>query len=163
MARFTKSHRQKIIDEYLAESGNNMFHAGEFIDWLSDNPYHEAYPWFFAKDDSTAAREYRIGLARQMVSGLRIVAKVSTAPSEGKAVNVTVREFPAYVSPGSGRRGGGGYGRFDPDNAGDMDELRRQGFVALKSWLSRYRGAFTDEETAVLDGLLAHWDAADAA
>ena len=163
MARFAKTDRQKIIDGYLAETGRNMFIPGEFIDWLGENPDHVAYPWFFAKDDAAAAREYRINMARQMAAGLRITARVSEAPSEARTVNVVVREFPAFMSPGAGRREGGGYVPFDPTSAVDMAELRRQGVMALHSWLKRYRGAFSDAEAAVIDGLLAEIEAAQAA
>lgn len=160
MAGFPKAERQKIIDGYLAETGSNMFVASEFIDWLSGRPDHVAYPWFFGKDDAAAAREYRIGLARQMAAGLRITAKVSAAPSEAAEVTVTVREFPAYISPVSGRRNGGGYARFDPSDPESVAELRRQGLVALHSWLKRYRGAFIEQEVAVIEGLVADVEAA---
>jgi hypothetical protein len=161
--KFVRATRQRIIDEYLADTGHNMFIAGEFIDWLAEQPEHEAFPWFFGKDDATAAREYRIGLARQMASGLRITAKVSEAPSEGRTVNVVVREFPAYLSPVAGRRAGGGYVPFDATDPSDMGELRRQGVVALHSWLRRYRGAFSEAEVSVIEALVAEIEAAQAA
>jgi hypothetical protein len=163
MAGFSRAKRQAIIDGYLSESGANMFVPGEFIDWLADQPDHQAYPWFFAKDDAEAAREYRIGLARQMANGMRIMVKVSTAPDASTPINVTVREFPAYLSPMAGRRAGGGYSPFDADSAEDMAELRRQGLVSLHSWLRRYRGAFADAEVAVIEALVAEIEAAQAA
>jgi hypothetical protein len=163
MSRFAKNERQKIIDGYLAATGRNMFVAGEFIDWLAGQPDHPAHPWFFGKDDAEAAREYRIGLARQMAAGLRITARVSEAPAQATQVSVTVREFPAFISPGAGRRDGGGYTPFDPASAVDMAELRRQGVVALHSWLRRYRGAFTDAEVAAVAGLLAEIESDQAA
>ena len=146
---FTKADRQRIIDGYLAETGRNMFNAAEFIDWLGEQPEHEAYSWFYGKDDATAAREYRIGLARQMASGLRIVAEVSTM--RAKVVQIAVREFPAYVSPVASRKSGGGYEPFDPKDAASMAELRRQGEVALQSWLRRYRGAFEDTDLTAIE------------
>lgn len=144
MAQFTKADRQRIIDGYLASTGRNMFHAGEFIDWLSEQSDHEAYSWFFAKDDSEAAREYRIGLARRMASGLRITTQVSTAPKKGSVVSLTVRELPAYVSPMSARKGGGGYVPVDPQDEVALSEIRRQGATALRSWLRRYGGAMEE-------------------
>jgi hypothetical protein len=141
MAGFPKSERQRIIDEYLAATGANQFVPGEFIDWLAANPDHEAYDWFYGIDDSAAAREYRIDLARRMASGLRVVAKVSSAPDKGNVVHVTSREYPAYVSPMAGRKDGGGYSPFNPDDPEAVAELARQGATALRSWLSRYRGA----------------------
>ena len=139
MANFWKK-RQEIIDGYLMETGRNMFVASEFIDWLAERPDHEAYPWFFAKDDAEAAREYRIGLARRMASGMRVVARTET--TETNVVQITESSYPAYVSPVAGRSKGGGYERFDPDDAEAMAELQRQGAVALRSWLDRYQGAF---------------------
>lgn len=115
-----------------------MFVPSEFIDWLSGNPDHEAFDWFFSKDDAEAAREYRIGLARQMASGLRITARVQNTPE--KSVSVSVRQFPSMVSTVSGRRNGGGYHHFHPDDPEMVSELRRQASQALVSWLSRYRG-----------------------
>lgn len=138
---FTKADRQKIIDGYLAATGRNMFQAAEFIDWLSDQPDHEAYEWFFGVDDSTAAREYRIGLARRMASGLRIVAQVSEIPQTAQVVQFSTREYPAFVSPVANRKDGGGYSPFDPNDPVLMAELQCQGAQALVSWLARYRGA----------------------
>ena len=117
-----------------------MFVPSEFIDWLGSNPDHEAYDWFYAKDDAEAAREYRIGLARQMASGLRITAQISAAPDKAAKVAVAVREFPAMVSPLAGRKNGGGYQSFSTDDPAMVDELSNQGAQALRSWLVRYRG-----------------------
>ena len=75
MAGFPKKERQRIIDEYLVESGNNMYVPHVFIDWLREMPDHEAYDWFYGFDDTHHARENRIHLARKMASGLRIVVK----------------------------------------------------------------------------------------
>ena len=155
MAGFPKAERQKIIDGYLAATGRNMFVPGEFVDWLADQPEHDAYDWFFGKGDAHAAREHRIDMARNMASGLRITAQASQPPKKGKPVNVTTREYPAYVSPVAGRKAGGGYQPFDPADHASMEELRRQGATALRSWLSRYRGAFEDAgaDLAVLEKL----------
>lgn len=145
MAQFTRADRQRIIDEYLAASGENLFQAHKFIDWLADHPDHEAYPWFFSKDDAAAAREYRIGLARQMASGLRIQADI-IQPKQSNVGVVVTKEFPAYVSPIAQRNNGGGYQRFNPQDTDDIAELRRQGQTALRSWIARYGGAFTEKE-----------------
>lgn len=140
MAAFKAKDRQRIIDGYLAASGANMFIPAEFVDWLQGQPDHEAYPWFFDKSDAEAAREYRIGLARQMASGLRIVAKVEEI--RGTVMQITTHEYPAYVSPVSGRRSGGGYAPVNVDDPEHLAEIRRQGCSALRGWLQRYRGAF---------------------
>jgi hypothetical protein len=137
---FTSKDRQRIIDEYLNETGANLFVPSEFVDWLAERPDHEAFPLFYGRTDAEAAREFRIAAARRMANGLRIVARVSD--TKGTVVSVSVREFPAFVSPVSQRGQGGGYQPFDPKDAGQLDELRRQGAAAMQSWLNRYRGAF---------------------
>lgn len=137
---FKKADRQRIIDGYLAATGRNMFNAAEFIDWLSGQPEHEAYEWFFGMSDEDAAREHRIQMARQMANGLRIVAQISGAPEKASAISVTTREFPAMVSPMAGRKSGGGYEPFHPDDPAMVAELRRQGAQSLRAWLARYRG-----------------------
>lgn len=141
---FTKQDRQRIIDAYLSETGKNMFVAGEFIDWLSGQKDHEAYEWFFGTSDFVAAREHRIALARRMASGLRITMKSSEAPEKGSVVSLTVREYPAYVSPMAGRKSGGGYERFDPEDTAALAELQRQAVTSLNSWLRRYEGAISE-------------------
>lgn len=150
--KFTKRDRQKIIDGYLQDSGANMFIAAEFIDWLSERPDHQAYPWFFSKDDKAAAREYRIGLARQMASGLRIISNVSTITATN-VVQIVTHEYPAYISPVAGRRVGGGYERFDPENAEHIAELQRQGAQSLRSWLDRYADVFSDYDLSVIEAI----------
>lgn len=142
MSNFAKKARQRIIDGYLAETGRNMFVASEFVDWLKDQQDNEAYPLFYGTDDATAARAYRIDQARRMASGLRIVATSSAQVAD--VVQVSVREYPAYLSPVSGRKSGGGYQRMDPEDAEMIAELRKQGAMALRSWLERYRGVFVD-------------------
>ena len=141
MSGFPMKERQRIIDSYLSATGRNMFQPGEFIDWLGQNPEHEAYDWFYGVDDAYAAREYRIGMARRMASGLRIVAEISTTPSRSRVVQFSTREYPAYVSPVATRKEGGGYVRFDPDMPEHMSELQSQGARALLAWIERYRGA----------------------
>lgn len=154
MSGFPKKERQKIIDDYLAETGRNIFVPGEFIDWLSGQKRHLAYPWFFSKSDKEAAREHRIWMARQMASGLRITSRSEDVG--GAVVSVTVREYPAFVSPMGGRKSGGGYEPFDPSDGAQIAELRRQGIVALQSWLNRYGGVFgktADPVRQIVDGI----------
>ena len=74
MAGFPKKERQRIIDEYLVESGNNMYVPHVFIDWLREMPDHEAYDWFYGFDDTHHARENRIHLARKIESIRRLSA-----------------------------------------------------------------------------------------
>lgn len=150
---FTGRDRQKIIDNYLAQSGRNLFVPGEFIDWLAGEPEHEAYEWFFGIDDATAAREHRIAMARRMASGLRITAEIKQAKSS--VIQIAVREYPAFVSPVASRKSGGGYEPFDPKDNAAMAELRRQGQVALQSWLNRYAGVFADVDLTVIEQIAA--------
>ena len=137
---FKRHHRQRIIDGYLAATGRNMFIPGEFVDWLEGQPEHQSYPLFFGRDDAELAREARINIARRMAAGLRIVC--TTTEDRVNVVTVTTREFPAMISPLTGRGMGGGYVATDPSDPAHMAELRRQGASALRSWLARYRGAF---------------------
>jgi len=136
MGYFAKTDRQRIVDGYLQATGRNMFVPGEFVDWLGGQPEHEAYEWFYALDDTEAARQYRIDLARRMASGLRIVV----TDTEAATSTIVVREYPAYVSPVAGRKEGGGYAPFDPRSEIDQAELRHQAAVSLSSWLNRFRG-----------------------
>ena len=153
--RFTKEKRQGLIDGYLAASGRNLFVAGEFIDWLGQHPEHECYDWFFGLDDQAAAREFRIGLARRLASGLRIVLHTREETSKSKIVQIAVREYPAFVSPMQGRRSGGGYAPFDPMDAEAMAELQRQGRTALRSWLARYASAFAGVDLTAIKEIAA--------
>ena len=137
---FKAKDRQRIIDEYLADSGNNMVIPAQFIEWMRGRPDHEAYDLFFGMSDEKAAHQYRVDLARRFISGLRVT--VSQSQKDRNVVRVTTREYPAYVSPTEGRRSGGGYMPFDETDPAHQAELRRQGATALRGWLSRYRGAF---------------------
>ena len=150
---FNWKDRQKIIDGYLSQSGRNLFVPGEFIDWLAGQPEHEAYDLFYGMDDETAAREHRIAMARRMASGLRITVEAKQAKSS--VVQIAVREYPAYVSPVASRKSGGGYEPFDPKDKAALAELRRQGQVALQSWLNRYAGAFADVDLTVIEQIAA--------
>ena len=138
MAYFSKKTKQRIIDDYLQQTGNNMYVPQEFIDWLADRPDHEAYKAFHGRD-AELLNESKLDLARRFASGLRIVAKTEVIESEVRRIKVT--EYPAYISPVTTRRVGGGYEPFDPDSEESQAELRRQAGVQLAAWLNRYRGA----------------------
>lgn len=138
----TKDQRQSVIDEYMADTRVNMVVPRDFIEWLRPKEDHPAHSHFFAKSDEEAAQEYRLALFRQFASGLRISVRVEYSQPETREVSVNVREFPAYVSPASTRKSGGGYIPVVPEEAAAMQEVRRQGAVALRSWLARYRGAY---------------------
>lgn len=138
MAYFSKKTKQRIIDDYLNVTGNNMFVPDEFVVWLADHPEHEAYHAFHGRDEELL-HAAKLDLARRFASGLRIVAKTEVIESEVRRVKVT--EYPAYISPVTTRRQGGGYEPFNPDSEESQAELRHQAGVQLAAWLNRYRGA----------------------
>jgi len=143
MAKFNKKTKQKIIDTYLNDTGRNAFVPEEFVTWLADKPNHIAYKAFHGQDEHLLWQA-KLQLARQFVSGLRIVVKETVVPSEVQNIEVierTVsREYPAMISRTSTRREGGGYDFFDPENQHDHEELRKQAGIALAAWLNRFRG-----------------------
>ena len=139
MAYFSKKTKQRIMDDYLNATGRNTYDPKEFVMWLKDQPDHEAHRAFWGTSDEEAAMQWRIDLARRFASGLRIVAKTEVIESEVRRIKVT--EYPAYISPVTTRRQGGGYEPFDPESEESQAELRRQAGVQLAAWLNRYRGA----------------------
>ena len=153
MSRFNKQTRQRIIDEYLAATGENAFVPSHFIDWLSGQPEHEAYPAFFSIEDVEAARAYRIDMARRFVSGLRITVSESTVTGKDRKVSVRMIEAPRYISPVAGRRDGGGYQPYDSTNPEAVSELRRQSATALHVWYRRYESVLTNDERSLASDL----------
>lgn len=144
--RLTRTRKQAIIEGYFDAVGTQIFVASEFIDWLSEKPEHEAYPWFFGQSDEVEARNSRIAMARSFVSGLRITVK-SDAPTEGgKTVKVVEKTYPAFISPIEGRRGGGGHIRFVPEDPKSVESLRAEGAANLVSWLERFGDVFDESE-----------------
>jgi hypothetical protein len=131
MPAFNRTYRQKIIDEYLNDTGRNSFVPSEFLVWLKPQEDHRAWSIFWGKDDAEAAHQYRIMLARQFVAGLRITVNVS----ETVAVKV-----PAFISPVANRREGGGYVSVDVTERDTTDELLRQASDDLRRWIKRYAG-----------------------
>jgi len=137
MSKFNKKTRQKIVDDYLNDTGKNTFKADEFVLWLETQPDHPAYNAFHGRDDELLWQA-KLNLARQLASGLRIIVKSEVIESEMPSIKVT--EYPAYISPVANRKLGGGYEAFDPDSSKSQEELRRQAGVYLAGWLNRYRG-----------------------
>ena len=139
MPAWSARERQRVVDDYLNQSGYNQFVPREFLAWLRERPDHPVHPVFFGMDDAEAAQAWREGRVRHWVSGLRIAVRAADA---GPSVvsGVVVREVPAMVSPVAGRRDGGGYAPVDPSDPAMVAELRRQAAGALDSWLSRYAG-----------------------
>tara|TARA_R100000654_G_scaffold61050_1_gene87921 strand:- start:746 stop:1246 length:501 start_codon:yes stop_codon:yes gene_type:complete len=137
MSKFNKKTRQKMVDDYLNDTGRNTFKADEFVLWLETQPDHPAYAAFHGRDDELLWQA-KLNLARQLASGLRIVVKSEIIESATPSFKVT--EYPAYISPVASRKLGGGYQAFDPDDPKSQEELRKQAGVYLAGWLSRYRG-----------------------
>lgn len=162
--KFNAKSRQRLIDEYLAASGENTFVPARFVDWLEGQPEHPLYKAFFGKGDAHAAREYRISLARGFASGLRVTVS-ETVTDEKTVIAVVSREYPAFVSAVAHRAGGGGYQPFDANDDGMRKELRQQAATALRSWLSRYRGVVEHSgiDLSDVEAVAAALDARDAA
>ena len=144
MAGFSKTFRQKVIDQFLNETGSNFFHPAEFLEWLREKPDHDVFPVFFGKTDKEAAHQFRLMQVRNFVNGLRV--KVTVTPSVASSsphISVQVREptvfkVPAYVSPVADRRGGGGYVQTDVTDSDSTAELYRQAAQSLTAWLERH-------------------------
>lgn len=165
LARVRPVDRQRIIDEYLNESGANYLQPHEFLQWLSVRPRHPAHGIFFGISDTDAAMAYRISLVRKWVSGLRIVVADRVSPlSQSVTVTVTEQEvtLPAMFSPVGDRRFGGGYHKTDPDNSDNLQELCRQAatdFARLEErWggLARLQGI----DLSAINEIIARFDAA---
>lgn len=148
MSAFSPQRRQRIIDDYLAQTKRNTFKPGEFIDWLADKPDHEAYNAFYAIDEAEAARAYRIELARRFINGLRVSVTEHKDEGESRSVNVTPQEAPAFVSPMAGRATGGGYVALNLDDADSRNMFREEAAVAFKAWERRYASVLTQKELA---------------
>ncbi len=125
MAASSARERQRVVDEYLNESGRNQFVPREFLTCLRERPDHPVHPVFFGMDDAEAAQAWREGRVRHWVSGLRIAVRVTEAIPSAVS-GVVVRQLPAMVSPVAGRSSGGGYAPVDPSDPAMVAELRRQ-------------------------------------
>ena len=131
MAAFNRTYRQQIVDEYMNDTGANSFIPAAFLEWLKPQTDHRVYSVFFGKDDEEAAWQYRLHLARNFVAGLRITIAVS----ETETVKV-----PAFISPVSERKSGGGYFTVDWSDGNRSGELYRQAAADLERWVKRYKG-----------------------
>lgn len=134
MPAFDRTYRQKIIDEYLNATGSNHFVPAEFLEWLQPQEDHRVWSVFFGKSEEEAAHQYRLSLARQFVAGLRIVVQ-----SQGETGPVSVK-VPAFISPVSERKAGGGYVSVDVRERDTTQELCRQAAADLDRWIKRWSG-----------------------
>jgi hypothetical protein len=136
-----RAERQKVIDDYLNQTGRNMFIPGEFLEWLQDKNDHQCWAVFYGQSDADAAQEHRKQMVRQWVSGLRLKVSVETsAETKGAEVRVTEYSVPAMLSPMTLRKLGGGYYVTNSDDPSHIAELAEQAATSLESWLSRHGG-----------------------
>lgn len=156
-----RSYRQQIVDEFLNAVGENFFSPAAFLDWLKPQKSHRAWGLFFGRSEKEAAEAHRLALVRQFISGLRIVVSVSMRPSKAKKVSVVVR-MPAYISPMSNRREGGGYYATDVHDKVQMRELARQAAIDLRRVHERNEGIgqISGIDISVLLNLAEQFDAA---
>jgi hypothetical protein len=49
MAAFNRTYRQKIVDEYMNDTGANSFVPAAFLEWLKPQTDHRVYSVFFGK------------------------------------------------------------------------------------------------------------------
>ena len=135
---FKKSDKQRLINEYAAETGRNTLDVGQIRDWLSEKPEHEFYDYVFGATDEKKIEEYEKDRIAGLIRGLRITVKQEVA--KDVKVKIKVADYPAYISPVKDRKHGGGYVAFDPKSETSQAELRLQAATSMAAWLSRYRG-----------------------
>ena len=135
---FKKSDKQRLINEYAAETGRNTLDVGQIRDWLSGKPEHEFYDYVFGATDEKKIEEYEKDRIAGLIRGLRITVKQEV--QKDVKVKIKVADYPAYISPVKDRKHGGGYVAFDPKSETSQAELRLQAATSMAAWLSRYRG-----------------------
>lgn len=135
---FKKSDKQRLINEYAAETGRNTLDVAHIREWLKQKPDHEFYDYVFGASDDKKIEEYEKDRIAGLIRGLRITVKHETV--KDVKVRIKVADYPAYISPMKDRKHGGGYVPFDPSSEVSQQELRLQAAQALAAWLARYRG-----------------------
>ncbi len=127
---FSKKTKQRIIDDYLNETGRNRFIPEEFINWLQHKPDHEMYDAFFGMDDSEAAHKWRVHQATLMVTGMRINQTVNVEPAKSTTLEVKViTRISSLHITGCRQENGGGFDAMNPEDEEHQAELRRQAGV----------------------------------
>ncbi|WP_426418196.1 hypothetical protein [Bradyrhizobium genosp. A] len=138
MTKFSKELRQQIVEDF-ARRHNGQYDPALFLKEVRETgESHLAFDWF-EWEQAKAAQEHNLWQARAFAKDLRIKFEVQVI-SSGKPITVTT-EAPLVMSPASGRKDGGGYLRFNPDDPAHQAELCQQAAVALRSWLKRYQAA----------------------
>jgi hypothetical protein len=154
MARFSKTLRQKIIEEFAKRHGGR-YDAAQFLDEVqATGPEHAAYAWF-EWDQDKAATQFRIEQAREFARDLRVTFTIEEV-TVGRSVKIS-RTMPLALSPLSGRAAGGGYVVADQANpVPHMAEHCHQGAVTLRAWYSRYGSAMSHAgaDRGALEGII---------
>jgi hypothetical protein len=69
---FKKSDKQRLINEYAAETGRNTLDVAQIRDWLKGKPEHEFYDYVFGASDDKKIEEYEKDRIAGLIRGLRI-------------------------------------------------------------------------------------------
>ena len=116
--KLNKETKQQIIDEYLADTGRNVFIPREFLEYLQDKPEHNAHASFYNVSEAELAMQAREDIARKWARGLRLTLTIEVKHPDPKVsvVNIVQVEAPRLFSPMQGRSNGGA-GHFSADMA----------------------------------------------
>lgn len=138
--KLNKETKQQIIDEYLADTGRNVFIPREFIEYLQDKPDHNAHASFYNVSEAELAMQAREDIARKWARGLRLTLTIEVKHPDPKVsvVNIVQVEAPRLFSPMQGRSNGGGYVVLDAHDTTQQQQFKNEAANALRSFLRRY-------------------------
>ena len=131
MMHMTKEDRQRLIAEYAKRNGGVFDPAGFMREVQEQGKNHPAFDWF-TWDDTAAAENWRVEQARRFAQGLKVIFEIQQVG--GGTVRIGA---PALISPIENRKDGGGYKVMSLSDR-DLDELRSQALMDLRSWERRY-------------------------
>ena len=135
----TKEMREEIVKDFERRH-NGIFHLDTFIDEVLEvGEDHPAHGWF-TTDRDQAFRKLLRQEARRFVSGIRVHFEIL----ETGVRNLRIKTHaPAFFSPVSLRKDGGGYIAFRADDSEHQAELVLQAESALSAWVTRYQAAMS--------------------
>ena len=138
--KLNKETKQQIIDEYLADTGRNVFIPREFLEYLQDKPDHNAHASFYNVSEAELAMQAREDIARKWARGLRLTLTIEVKHPDPKisVVNIVQVEAPRLFSPMQGRSNGGGYVVLDAHDTTQQQQFKNEAANALRSFLRRY-------------------------
>jgi len=138
--KLNKETKQQIIDEYLAETGRNVFIPREFLEYLQDKPEHDAHASFYNVSEAELAMQAREEIARKWARGLRLTLTIEVKHPDPKVsvVNIVQVEAPRLFSPMQDRSNGGGYVVLDAHDTTQQQQFKNEAANALRSFLRRY-------------------------